>query len=100
MERTGGSETTPGSTFDFTFRFDDGCAAPTDEITIILHEDIGVPSGFDGEDDVVIFASGRYYPTFADPGDSGEDTEITLPSAPVGAQLGDADFRLDCANDA
>ena len=98
-DRTGGSETTPGSKFDFTFRFEDGCAAPSGEIDIILHEDITVPSDFD-DDDVVIFGStGRYYPTFVDDGDSGDDTEITLPQCAGWRQRGDSDFRVVCENE-
>ena len=98
MESTGGSETTPGSTFDFTFRFADNCLAPTGEIVIILHEDITVPSDINS-DDVVIFGRGRYYPTFVDRGESGEDTEIALPQCAGWRQRGDANFRVDCTNE-
>lgn len=94
---TGGSETTPGASIDFTFRFTDGCAAPVDEIVIVLHEDITVPSDFD-EDDVVIFAGGRYTPLFADPGESGDDTEIVLPQCVSWRQQGSDDVSPDCTS--
>ena len=88
-------DTVPGEDFDLTFDFGSNCAAPDQEIVIVLHEDIGVPFGFD-EDDVVIFANGRYYPTFVDLGESGDDTEIVLPPCAGWRQRGDDDFRLDC----
>ena len=75
-------ETTPGATVDLTFRFtpNDCSPGPLDQVfTILLHEDIGFPAGFD-EDDVVIIAAGRFVPVWVDDSvGSGEPHEIELP---------------------
>lgn len=90
-------DTVPGEDFDLTFDFGSNCSAPDQEITILLHEDIGVPSDFD-EDDVLIFAGGRYYPAFVDLGEVDDDTEIVLPQCSGWRLRGDEDFRLNCPN--
>ena len=90
-------DTVPGEDFDLTFDFRSNCPAPDQEITIILHEDIGVPTDF-GDEDVTIFAGGRYYPWFVDLGESGDDTEIVLPQCSGWRSRGDEDFRLECSS--
>ena len=65
------NETIPGSTFDLTFGFSSDCPAPHGDITITLHEDIGVPSRLE-DGDVRIAAGGRFYPGYIDQGETDE----------------------------
>ena len=94
-------DTTPGETVDLTFRFaPDGCSPGelNQEITILLHEDITIPSGF-GKDDVVIIAGGRFTPLWVDDSaDSGEPTEIELPGCQSWRQGGSDRGVCDFAN--
>ena len=91
--------TTPGATIDLLFRFS-GCNAPIGgDITITLHEDIGLPSGFD-EDNVVILTSlGRYQPRYApdERGDENEIIEILMPGCGAWNQYG-TDDGANCDN--
>lgn len=71
-------DTAPGANFDLTFNFSGDCAAPPGDITITLHEDIGVPSRLE-EDQVRISAPGRFYPQYVDVGETdGGDHELTV----------------------
>ncbi len=74
--------TTPGDTVDLTLSFapaNCGPGALTSELTITLHEDIGVPDDFD-KVDVIIRAGGRFEPDWADYNEAEDGThEIELP---------------------
>ena len=74
--------TTPGDTVDLTLSFTQANCAPgalTSELTITLHEDIGVPDDFD-KADVIIRAGGRFEPDWADYNEAEDGThEIELP---------------------
>ena len=72
------SETTPGAEFDLSFDFEGNCAPPRDDITVTLHEDIGVPSLI-ANHQVRIGAPGRFYPYYVDPGETDDgDHELII----------------------
>ena len=75
------SKSVPGSSFDLTFEFPGNCQPEGYReafITIVLDEAIGVPAGFD-RDDVIIFATGRYYSSFVIAGTTeSDDHEIEV----------------------
>ena len=71
-------ETAPGDKFDLTFDFSGDCPAPEGDITITLHEDIGVPSRLD-DAQVRISAPGRFYPQYVDGGETDDgDHELIV----------------------
>ena len=76
-------DTTPGATVDLTFRFAPADCRPGDvrsEITILLPEELTIPSGFD-EEDVSIRAGRRYTPEYRPDINRNDDEpqEIVIP---------------------
>ena len=69
------STSVPGSSFDLTFEFPGNCQPEGYRdhiITVVLDEAIGVPAGFD-RGDVIVIATGRYYPSFVSAGTTESD---------------------------
>ena len=94
-------DTTPGETFNLTMRFlpagcsPDGNGGLSDEITITLHQDIGVPAGFDKEN-IRLGAPQRFSLEWADisrGGDDDEPHEIELPGC-SGWRAGSSDRNV------
>ena len=75
------STSVPGSSFDLTFEFPGNCQPAGYRepiITVVLDEAIGVPAGFN-RGDVIIIATGRYYPSFVGTGTTeSDDHEIEV----------------------
>lgn len=91
-------DTTPGGTFNLTLAFDPpGCTPPGDfasEITITLHQDIGIPSGFNKEN-IRLRAPQRYNLQFADlsRSDNDEPHGIELPGCAGWQAIGSNEYR-------
>ena len=101
LELDQSGDTTPGETFNLTMRFEpagcspDGNGGLRDEITITLHEDIGVPSGF-GKEDIRLGAPQRFslqWEEISRGDDDDEPHEITLPGC-YGWRAGSSDRNV------
>ena len=87
----------PGSDFDLVIEFSGNCAAPSSDITITLHEDIGVPSRID-TGDVRIAAPGRFYPAYVDVGASeDEEHEIVFAGCSGWSRSSSGDDGVNCS---
>ena len=92
------NEKTPGDEFDLSFNFTGDCPAPSGDITIILHEDIGVPSRLD-DAQIRISAPGRWYPDYADLGDTDDgDHEIIVAGCSGWRRSTSGGDRADCSD--
>ena len=98
------SKAVPSATFDLTFAFAGNCrpAGFTDAtFTVLLHEDIGVPTGFGKDDIYVNSARGSFVPNYAfKRSDDDGDEEIEIAGCgqwrPIGASPNSASAK--CAD--
>ena len=93
-----GGETQPGATFDLLLEFSGDCR-PVSDITIILHEAIGVPSRVEASD-VRISAPGRFYPEYVDNGETDDgDHELIIAGCGSWKRSVSSDETVDCSED-